>query len=185
LKATMPGVPDFYQGTEYWDLSLVDPDNRRPVEFAERAKVLAALDAPDWDALIRDWPSGHVKLAWTAHLLNLRAEHAGVFTDGDYQPLEIIGPHKDHVVAFARRRGRDAVITVAGRCFAPLTDAGRRWPRADAFDASLVLRDYVTDNLGTRTEQVPVSTLFKHLPAAVLSARFEGAVNRVRKRKVA
>jgi (1->4)-alpha-D-glucan 1-alpha-D-glucosylmutase len=185
LKATMPGVPDFYQGTEYWDLSLVDPDNRRPVDFAERAKILAALDAPDWDALIGDCANGHVKLAWTAHLLKLRAEHAAVFTDGDYQPLEIVGPHKDHVIAFARRRGRAAVITVTARCFAPLTDAGRHWPRPDAFDASLVLGDFVADNTCGHPEQVPVSALFKHLPAAVLGARFEGAVNPVRKRKVA
>jgi len=178
-------VPDFYQGTEDWDLSLVDPDNRRPVDFAERAKVLAALDAPNWDALTGDWASGRVKLAWTAHLLKLRADHAVVFTDGDYQPLEIVGPHKDHVIAFARRHGRDAVITVTARCFAPLTDAGRHWPRPDAFDASVVLRDYVADGIESRSEPVPVSTLFGQLPAAVLGARFEGAVNRVRKRKVA
>ena len=49
LKATMPGVPDFYQGTEFWDLSLVDPDNRRPVDFAGRAAVLAAMETPDWE----------------------------------------------------------------------------------------------------------------------------------------
>src|SRR4029453_1984829 len=55
LKATMPGVPDFYQGTEFWDLSLVDPDNRRPVDFAARARALAALETPDWDRLATDW----------------------------------------------------------------------------------------------------------------------------------
>jgi (1->4)-alpha-D-glucan 1-alpha-D-glucosylmutase len=185
LKATMPGVPDFYQGTEFWDLALVDPDNRRPVDFAERAKALARLGAPNWDALTRDWANGHVKLAWTAHLLKMRAEHADVFTDGDYQPLEVAGPHKDHVIAFARRRGRDAVITVTTRCLAPLTDAGRHWPHADAFDARLDLRDYVADGIDGHTEPVPVSKLFKHLPAAVLGARFEGAVQRLRKRKAA
>jgi len=185
LKATMPGVPDFYQGTEFCDLSLVDPDNRRPVDFAERAKVLARLGAPNWEALTRDWANGHVKLAWTAHLLKLRAEHADAFTDGDYAPIEVIGPHKDHIVAFARRQGREAVITVTTRCLAPLTDGGRHWPRADSFDASLVLRDYVADGIDARTEQVPVSQLFKHLPAAVLGARFAGAVQRVRKPKAA
>ena len=186
LKATMPGVPDFYQGTEFWDLALVDPDNRRPVDFAERAKALARLGAPNWDALTRDWANGHVKLAWTAHLLKMRAEHTDVFTDGDYQPLEVAGPHKDHVIAFARRRGRDAVITVTTRCLAPLTDAGRHWPHADAFDARLDLRDYVADGIDGHTEPVPVSKLFKHLPTAVLGARFEGAVQqRLRKRKAA
>ena len=185
LKATMPGVPDFYQGTEFWDLALVDPDNRRPVDFAARAKALAALSTPNWDALTGDWANGHVKLAWTAHLLKMRAEHADVFTDGDYRPIEVGGPHSDHVIAFARRRGRAAVITVTTRCLAPLTDAGRHWPGADAFDASLDLRDYVADGIEGHGEAVAVSRLLKHLPAAVLSARFAGAVQRVRKRKAA
>src|SRR5438445_653033 len=89
LKATVPGVPDFYQGTEFWDLSLVDPDNRRPVDFAERAKVLALVETPDWESLARDWPNGHLKLAWTRHLLKFRTELADVFTDGDYEPLQV------------------------------------------------------------------------------------------------
>jgi (1->4)-alpha-D-glucan 1-alpha-D-glucosylmutase len=72
LKATMPGVPDFYQGTEFWDFSLVDPDNRRPVDFSERAAVLARVENPDWDGLVQSWPDGHLKLAWTRHLLKLR-----------------------------------------------------------------------------------------------------------------
>src|SRR5664279_1346969 len=108
LKATMPGVPDFYQGTEFWDLSLVDPDNRRPVNFSERASLLPALEHPDWPSLAQHWPDGHIKLAWTRHLLKLRTEMADVFTDGDYRPLPVSGPHRDHIIAFARRRGRDA-----------------------------------------------------------------------------
>ena len=117
LKATMPGVPDFYQGTELWDFSLVDPDNRRPVDFAARAAALATLEKPDWDALVENWPSGHLKLAWTRHLLKLRTELADVFTDGDYEPLEVSGPQRDHFIAFARRRGREAAITVVTRWF--------------------------------------------------------------------
>src|SRR5258706_16425491 len=111
LKATLPGVPDFYQGTEVWDLSLVDPDNRRPVDFAERAAVLASMEAPDWEKLVQNWSNGHLKLAWTRHLLKLRTEFADVFAHGDYEPLQVTGPHCDHVIAFARRRGPDAVIT--------------------------------------------------------------------------
>src|SRR5882757_6229487 len=108
LKATMPGVPDFYQGTEFWDFSLVDPDNRRPVDFSERSRVLASLETPDWGRLVQDWPTGHLKLAWTRHLLKLRTELSDVFTSGDYQRLEVSGPHRDHLIAFARRHGRDA-----------------------------------------------------------------------------
>ena len=104
----MPGVPDLYQGTEGWDLSLVDPDNRRPVDFAERADTLAALETPDWDALTEGWRDGRLKFAWTRHLLRLRNELPEVFTGGDYQPLTVGGPHRDHVIAFARRHGRAA-----------------------------------------------------------------------------
>src|SRR5665213_2311996 len=113
LKATMPGVPDFYQGTEFWDLSLVDPDNRRPVDFAERAAVLAANESPDWERLAQHWTDGHLKLAWTRQLLKWRTELADVFAHGDYVPLQVSGPHRDHVIAFARRRGRDAAVVAA------------------------------------------------------------------------
>src|SRR6202022_4333586 len=109
LKATLPGVPDFYQGTELWDFSLVDPDNRRPVDFAGRAGALAALETPVWEGLINGWPSGRLQLAWTRQLLKGRNELADVFTLGDDQPLQVSGPHRDHVIAFARRPGRDAV----------------------------------------------------------------------------
>jgi (1->4)-alpha-D-glucan 1-alpha-D-glucosylmutase len=76
MKATVPGVPDFYQGTELWDQSLVDPDNRRPVDFAARARRLSALEAPDWMWLTQNWRSGELKLAWTRQLIKLRHQHA-------------------------------------------------------------------------------------------------------------
>ena len=139
LKATMPGVPDFYQGTEFWDLSLVDPDNRRPVDFAARAAALARSGNSGLGQSGADWPNGHLKLAWTRHLLKLRTELADVFTHGDYQPLEVSGPHRDHVIAFARRHGGDAAIVAVAKSFAPMSQGGRAWPRADAFDAALDL----------------------------------------------
>ncbi|HMH62559.1 MAG TPA: malto-oligosyltrehalose synthase, partial [Bradyrhizobium sp.] len=184
LKATMPGVPDFYQGTEFWDLSLVDPDNRRPVDFAERAAVLASLAAPDWESLAQNWSNGHLKLAWTRHLLKLRTELADVFAHGDYQPLEIIGPHRDHVIAFARRHGRDAVITAVAKSFAPMSQGGRIWPRADAFDGALNLKGYSVEGIVSEAGamQVQLSALFRHLPVAVLKAGVEGALKPPRKR---
>jgi len=183
LKATMPGVPDFYQGTEFWDLSLVDPDNRRPVNFAARAAALAQMEAPDWENLVQHWPSGHLKLAWTSQLLKIRSELADVFTDGDYQPLEVLGPHRDHVIAFARRHGRDAAIIVVAKSLAPMTQGGRVWPRADAFDGALDLKGTSLQSCceGGAAE-VRLSTLFRHLPAAVVKARFTGAIRPSRKR---
>ena len=87
LKAMMPGIPDFYQGTEFWDLSMVDPDNRRPVDFDARASVLEQVERPDWQALTQDWSNGHIKLAWTRRLLTLRNEMAEVFASREYEPL--------------------------------------------------------------------------------------------------
>ena len=171
LKATMPGVPDFYQGTEFWDLSLVDPDNRRPVDFAERADVLADVETPDWDRLAQNWPDGHLKLAWTRHLLQLRNELADVFTHGDYQPLEVSGPHRDHVIAFARRHGGDAAITVVTKSLAPMSQGGRAWPRADDFDGALNLGGYSVEGFAA---EVPLSQLFRQLPVAVLRGESRG-----------
>jgi (1->4)-alpha-D-glucan 1-alpha-D-glucosylmutase len=183
LKATMPGVPDFYQGTEFWDLSLVDPDNRRPVDFAERAAVLASVENPDWGSLAQHWPDGHIKLAWTRHLLKLRTELADVFTHGDYQPLQVSGPHGDHVIAFARRLGRDAVIIAVAKSFTAFSQGGRVWPRAEAFDGALNLKGYSVESMGHEAgaTEVRLSALFLHLPAVVLKARFEGALKPARK----
>ena len=184
LKATMPGVPDFYQGTEFWDLSLVDPDNRRPVDFAARAAALASVEtAPDWDGLVDNWTTGHAKLAWTRHLLKLRAELPDVFAHGDYQPLTVSGPHREHIIAFARRHGRDAAITVVAKSFAPLSQGGRAWPRADAFEGTVNLSGYAVDGIGgENAAEVRLSTLLAHLPVAVLKAGVEGGAKPRRKR---
>ncbi len=172
LKATMPGVPDFYQGTEFWDFSLVDPDNRRPVDFAARASALAALETPDWTSLAQNWTDGRIKLAWTRHLLKLRAELAEVFARGDYQPLEVIGPHRDHVIAFARQYGGDAAIVAVGKSLAPLTQGGRVWPGADAYDGAIVTKGYSLE--GISGNELPLADAFKHLPAAMLKAKVAG-----------
>ncbi len=184
LKATIPGVPDFYQGSEFWDLSLVDPDNRRPVDFAERAAVLAAVETPDWESLARHWPDGHIKLAWTRHLLKRRTELSDVFMHGDYAPLPISGPHADHVIAFARRHGRSAAIIAVVKSFAPLTQGGRIWPGADALDGTLDISGYSVEGSDgkTTTGSLPLSALFRHLPAAVLKARSTRASKPARQR---
>jgi len=175
LKLTMPGMPDIYQGTESWDLSLVDPDNRRLVDFEARREALAAISREPL-ALPADWRDGTVKLALTRRLLQLRAAAATLFSDGGYEPLGLSGRHAGHAVAFARHLGGEAIIVVAGRHFAALTDHGRRWPQPSAFDASLDLGRYraVEDALaGSRLDlsaAVPLSAVFTALPLAVLRA---------------
>jgi (1->4)-alpha-D-glucan 1-alpha-D-glucosylmutase len=180
LKATLPGVPDFYQGCEFWDLSLVDPDNRRPVDFAARRSELASQHHPDWSDLVRSWSDGRLKLAWTRELLRLRGELADVFTSGDYQPLGVSGPHSAHVIAFARRHGRDAAITIVGRLFAPFTQAGRTWPTAAAIDATVDLKGF--EVAGIDGDDVPLSRLLTHFPAAVLKARTRAVTRPARQR---
>ena len=183
LKATMPGVPDFYQGTEFWDFSLVDPDNRRRVDFDARARALASLQAPDWGRLAQDWPSGHLKLAWTRHLLRLRTELGRVFTDGYYTPLEVNGPYRDHFIAYARRRGREAAIVVVGRWFAAFSDNGRTWPRPESYDATLNFDGYALQGFAdAEASQLRLSDLLGTLPVAALKAQFHGAAKPARRR---
>jgi (1->4)-alpha-D-glucan 1-alpha-D-glucosylmutase len=185
LKATLPGVPDFYQGTEFWDLSLVDPDNRRPVDFTARADALTEMHTPDWEKLMPSWPDGHLKLAWTAHLLKMRKELAEVFAYGEYQPLDVSGPHRDHIIAFARRRSRSAAIVVAGRWFAPFTQGGRNWPKADAFDASINVQGFAIEGDADAGTALRASSLFQPLPVAVLKANVVSAARLARKKSIA
>jgi (1->4)-alpha-D-glucan 1-alpha-D-glucosylmutase len=180
LKATLPGVPDFYQGTEFWDLSLVDPDNRRPVDFVERRDALASVEHPDWKHLIRHWPDGRLKLAWTRQLLRLRSELADVFTHGDYQPLEVSGQHADHVIAFARRYGRHAAIILVGRLFAPFTQGGREWPTFETLDAAANVKGYSI--AGHEDHELRLSQAFRAVPAIVLKARVASGAKAVRQR---
>jgi len=105
-----------------------------------------------------------------------------VFAHGDYRPLEVSGPHGDHVIAFARRLGRDAVIIAVAKSFAAFSQGGRVWPRAEAFDGALNLKGYSVEAMGHEAgaTEVRLSALFLHLPAVVLKARFEGALKPAR-----
>lgn len=130
LKLTCPGVPDIYQGTELFDFSLVDPDNRRPVDYSARRTLLDAL-AKDIDAagndsgklaadLIARRGDGRIKLFLTRTLLNYRREHPGLFTTGEYLPMEPAGNRKEHLCAFIRRTQDAAVLVVVPRLVAGL-----------------------------------------------------------------
>jgi (1->4)-alpha-D-glucan 1-alpha-D-glucosylmutase len=137
LKITVPGVPDFYRGTELWDLNLVDPDNRRPVDFARRRALLSELDArtgpgADLAGLAREllgaWPDGRVKLYTIRRALAVRRAAAALFRDGEHAPVSVEGAAASHVCAFARRLGDRVVLAVAPRLTARLTGGGRELP---------------------------------------------------------
>ncbi len=175
LKTMMPGVPDFYQGTEFWDLSLVDPDNRRPIDFIKRHSAFDAIGpSPDWRDLSAHWTDGRIKLALTRKLLALRGEYADLFRGGYYEPIEVSGPGREHVLAFARTRGRDAVIIAVGRCFADITESGRHWP-SRWWDAVLKLDGFSTlaDVIDNRRELSPsddVAAFSSSIPLRILQA---------------
>ncbi|ALC15343.1 maltooligosyl trehalose synthase [Desulfuromonas soudanensis] len=128
LKMTAPGLPDFYQGSELWDLSLVDPDNRRPVDFALRRRHLEELGKREKEeGLLRlarelgeTMGDGRIKLFLIRQALGLRRARRRLFEEGSYLPLEVRGERSDHVCAFARREGEREVIVVAPRLFTRL-----------------------------------------------------------------
>ncbi|MBU4305660.1 MAG: malto-oligosyltrehalose synthase [Candidatus Omnitrophica bacterium] len=122
IKMTAPGVTDFYQGTELWDLSLVDPDNRRPVDYGIRMKYLKfiqegiAHDIPALvDELLKTKDDGRIKLFLIYQILQLRKKHEDLFLRGDFVPLNIEGEHSKSVIAYARKLNNSWAITVAPR----------------------------------------------------------------------
>jgi len=130
LKITSPGVPDFYQGTELWDFSLVDPDNRRPVDFKRRIELLNGLVKQEAkgqqsmvEQLLKSWEDGRVKLFVTYKALNFRRSQNDLFQDGDYIPLRTMGKRQKHICAFARRLGDKWALTVIPRLLTRLAPA--------------------------------------------------------------
>ena len=195
FKALSPGVPDFYQGCEAIELALVDPDNRRPVDYPRRSELLAAaqqiVDASDRSGTLRDWlqhaPDGRAKFWATWRALQVRREHAGMLGSADYVPLEVRGERAQHVVAFARHDGQQWLVVVGARLFAGLgLEVGELPIGAVWGDTAIVLpqtpgdaasslpgsfKDAMSGLAHTPADGVlPVAKLFSDLPVAVLTA---------------
>jgi (1->4)-alpha-D-glucan 1-alpha-D-glucosylmutase len=144
LRCTAPGVPDLYQGAEFWDFSLVDPDNRRPVDYGARRTGMT--DGTDRSALAGLWRDGRIKQCLVSHLLGLRARDPELFAAGGYHPLPVEGARKDHVLAFARRHGAvTAVVAVPIRCAAAVAGSDAVVPAPDWWGDTVV----VTQEVGT------------------------------------
>ncbi|HJQ28792.1 MAG TPA: hypothetical protein VJ827_05600, partial [Rubrobacter sp.] len=148
IKLTAPGVPDVYQGNEIWDFSLVDPDNRRPVDFELRKELLAdlrQLDPADVRTLLEDgaWQDGRPKLYLIWKALAMRRESPDLFRDGDYAALQTSGEGSEHLVAFARRHGGEVAITLAPRLLAMMVEVeGPLLPAPESWeDTSILLPD--------------------------------------------
>jgi len=157
LKLASPGVPDFYQGTELWDLSLVDPDNRGAVDFARRQHLLANL-RPLLDRLANEataecemqdlfthWTDGCVKLLVTTCGMRFRQHHRALMLHGAYTPLELDGERGEHVVAFARHDDSGTLVVIAPRLVAPLVTDDRPLPiGAESWAATQIVLPPVT-----------------------------------------
>lgn len=138
LKIAEPGIPDFYQGTELWDLSLVDPDNRRAIDFAKRTKALERLlgrarqhTESDLRSMLTNWRDGNMKLFTIQRALAFRAAAPELFLSGEYLPLQGVGARRRHLCAFARHRDGAWVVAVVPRFTSSLV-AGPRAPLGEA-----------------------------------------------------
>jgi (1->4)-alpha-D-glucan 1-alpha-D-glucosylmutase len=172
FKCASPGLPDIYQGCELWDHSLVDPDNRRAVDYALRADLLAQCKTDPAGARA-SWADGRVKLFVTWKLLRLRTEQRATFLDGPYMPLEVNGPLNEHIIAFARTD----VIVIAPRLVYGLVRTDGPVPRLAFGDESIVLppesgtrlRDIFTDTIiEVEDGRISVAALLGSFPVSVL-----------------
>ena len=184
LRLTSPGVPDLYQGCEFWDFSMVDPDNRRPVDWAAREAALEAGGDPA--ALLAHWHDGRVKQAVIARALAMRRRAPALFAHGAYLPLTLQGPAAEHAIAFARTHEGRATIVVTGRLMSlllgendsPLADPSRWADTAVMLPRNLQSRRW-TDLLGGSAVAAPrfehaqkllLSEIFATFPVALLEA---------------
>lgn len=174
LKLTVPGVPDIYQGTELWDLSLVDPDNRRPVDYLLRHQRLEAVESAPVESILESWKDGRVKLLLLSRLLAVRQANADLFSSGTYRPVQADGPLASNVVAFEREIGDKTLLVVVPKNVAAIgfPPTGAVWQ-----DTHLTLQGdaRVWRHIFTGAEITGISPrlseLFAMLPVAVLQAR--------------
>ena len=173
LKLSVPGVPDIYQGGELWDFSLVDPDNRRPVDWAARRDLLSQISEARAGELAADWRDGREKLFVTHRLLALRRAHPALFAAGDYQPVEAVGDRSAHLCVFARSHDGMWLVVAVPRLVHQLHPGGEA---ADWGGTEIVLpregrwRDVLTGRTLDGRERVSAAALFADFPVSALVA---------------
>jgi (1->4)-alpha-D-glucan 1-alpha-D-glucosylmutase len=173
LKLTVPGLPDIYQGSELWELSLVDPDNRRPVDYAARMRLLQELDErsqPCLCELLARWETGAIKLLLTSRILKLRAAKPALFQRGEYEPLPASGAQADLVCAFARRKDSDSVVVITSRFPSRHGEGWREIAISTGCDAEVTeFRELLSGRKIAAVRGVlPVAGILADLPVAIL-----------------
>jgi (1->4)-alpha-D-glucan 1-alpha-D-glucosylmutase len=187
LKLTAPGVPDIYRGCELWDFSLVDPDNRRPIDYGLRQRLLDEIEdrcadprriGPFLDDVLRHLGDGRAKLYLIWRTLNFRKAHPALFAEGGYLPLEVSGPRDQHVIAFARRHESETLVVAAARWFTRLGQRVHPWPEAelDWGDTRIAVPSPGTYHHLLAGETLETAGDEPSLPAARLFARFPAAL---------
>jgi (1->4)-alpha-D-glucan 1-alpha-D-glucosylmutase len=173
LKITTPGIPDFYQGNETWDFSLVDPDNRRPVDFDQHRHLADRLDERTWSDLLAAWRDGAIKQRLTRDLLRFRADHSALFQHGDYKPVSVAGRFAEHALAFTRSHGDEQLLVVVPRTSAKLgcPPLGLIWDDTRVItDRPRPWRNLLTDVWLADERELLLVNVFLDLPIAVLYA---------------
>ena len=174
LKLTVPGVPDIYQGNETWDFSLVDPDNRRPVDYKQRVAGLDALEGAQAAELVEHWPDGRVKLFVLRTILCYRQEHPELFREGSYRPLKVSGKFADNVVAFVREHEDRALVVIVPRLTSKLGEGfsvGECWDNTALAldDGGMTWRELFTDRkVQPEDGGLRLATALADFPLAVL-----------------
>jgi (1->4)-alpha-D-glucan 1-alpha-D-glucosylmutase len=192
LKIAAPGIPDFYQGAELWDFRLVDPDNRGPVDFAARVRLLEALRRraaagllPLARDLLRHWEDGRIKLYLTWRALAFRRQQRDLFAGGAYLPLTATGARRENVFAFARRHGRAWAAVAVPRLLTGLAPPGRapvgrgvwgaaalalpggapeRW-------ANVLTGETLEATMSRGARRLPLDRIFRSFPVALLESK--------------
>jgi (1->4)-alpha-D-glucan 1-alpha-D-glucosylmutase len=176
VKVASPGVPDYYQGSELWDFSLVDPDNRRPVDYEVRKQMLAEPQPPDVEALLENLENGKAKLHVIRKGLEVRRTHPRLFHGGKYTPLHADAGREEHVVAFMLTRAGASVVAAAPRLFAALMEDGDAAPLGERAwgEACLALPRGSYRNVLTGESvsggSLRLAALWRRFPAALLVA---------------
>lgn len=186
LKMTSPGIPDFYQGSELWEFNLVDPDNRRPIDYSNLRLLLSTLtqkaqeDSSLLVSHLMETPEdGRIKLYITSQILKFRQQHRALFQEGDYIPLEVVGKKSQHVIAFSRIKNQQKIIVAVGRFYTQLWNSSSNDSCGEIWeDTSLVLPQELEGNYrdvlsgitvsSTQDRHLSLQCAFPKLPVTIL-----------------